>query len=285
MEEDIFIDDMYHNYFKIYRFPGKNKKVLIISGLHGDEYTSILASNLLLKNIKGELEYNVSIIPIANMGAFLYRSRTSPYGGEDLNRIFPGKRNGSLCERLAERIFSIAMENDIIIDLHSCGFLCVPHMIALYRSRKDVMEVTRKIDVRYVVESRGTPGQLMTEALKRGKTSLIIELPSGFGGYIQDRYAREISRSLLKFLMGSEADGEKIFLGKIEKVRSERFGYFRPIKKYLFKREVKSGERIGRLDDDYVSVNRDGILISMHYPSYIFKGEVIYEIAAYSPIP
>lgn len=280
MEENVFIDDMYHNYFKIYRFGGKGKRVLIISGLHGDEYTSILASSLLIKNIFGDLEYNVSVIPIANMGAFLYRSRTSPYGGEDLNRIFPGKRNGTLCERLAERIFSEAVENDIIIDLHSCGFLCVPHIIALYRHRDDVKNLSKNLGIRYVVESRGTPGQLMTEALKRGKTSIIIEMPSGFGGYIQEKYAREISAGLLKFLKGENYDGNTIFLGKLEKVMNENFGYFRPMKKIINSRVVKEGEKIGMLDDEYIKSKKNGVLISVHYPSYIFKGEVIYEIAA-----
>ncbi|MCI4434481.1 MAG: succinylglutamate desuccinylase/aspartoacylase family protein [Thermoplasmata archaeon] len=279
MEENIFIDDMYHNYFKVYRYGGKGKKVLIISGLHGDEYSSILATNMLIKNISGNLEYNVSIIPIANMGAFLYRSRTSPYGGEDLNRIFPGKRNGSLCERLAERIFSIAMENDIIIDLHSCGFLCIPHIIALYKNRKDVVNLTKSLNIRYIVESIGTQGQLMTESLKRGKTSIIIEIPSGFGGYIQEKYAKEVSDGLLNFLNGRESDVEHIFLGKIEKVRSEKFGYFRPLKKILKNREVKKGEKIGRLDDEFIFAKKDGIIISTHFPSYIFKGEIIYEIS------
>ncbi len=279
MERDIFIDDMYHNYYKIYNFGGKGKKVLIVSGLHGDEYTSILTSNMLISKIKGNISYNLSVIPIANMGAFLYRSRTSPYGGEDLNRIFPGKRNGTLCERLAESIFSIAMENDIIIDLHSCGFLCTPHIIALYRQRKDILDLVRNIGIKYIVESRGTSGQLMTELVKRGKTSIIIEMPSGFGGFIQEKYARKVLDVLLNFLFSRKNAVKQEYLGKLEKVINENFGYFRPLKKIISKRDVKAGETIGRLDSSPIKSKKDGVIISLHYPSYIFKGEVIYEIA------
>ncbi|MEM0298448.1 MAG: succinylglutamate desuccinylase/aspartoacylase family protein [Thermoplasmata archaeon] len=279
MEKDIFIDELYHNYFKLYNFGGNGKKVLIISGLHGDEYTSILANNILISKVPKNIKFNLTIIPIANMGAFLYRSRTSPYGAEDLNRIFPGNKNGTLCERLAEKIFSIAMENDIIIDIHSCGFLCIPHIIAMYRQKNDVFELVKKIGIKYVVESKGTSGQLMTEAIKRGKKAIIIEVPSGFGGYIQEKYAKGLFTALLNFLLEKENNSEQKFLGKIEKIINEKFGYFRPLKKVLNKREVTKGDEIGRLDNNIIRSNDNGVIISIHYPSYLFKGEVMYEIA------
>lgn len=279
MEEKVFIDEMYHNYFQVFRKTGTGPKILIISGIHGDEHTSIYTNMLIRDQIPDSMNYDVTIIPIANMGAFLYRSRTSPYGSEDLNRIFPGKKNGSICERLAEHIFSIAMENDIIIDLHSCGFLCHPYILAMYRHHDFIKDFTKKIDIPYVVESRGTGGQLMSEVVKRGKTSIIIEMPSGFGGYVQKDTAKIVSESILNFLNDKKPTGKKIYLSTIEKVRSEEFGLFIPMSKVIKNRNVKKGQVIGKLDKKKIYSDKDGFLISVHFPSYIFRGEILYEIA------
>ncbi|MDP8012234.1 MAG: succinylglutamate desuccinylase/aspartoacylase family protein [Thermoplasmata archaeon] len=279
LEEKVFIDEMYHNYFEIYRKPGGGHRVLIISGIHGDEHSSIYTNMLLKDHINDHMDYDITIIPIANMGAFLYRSRVSPYGGEDLNRIFPGKKNGSICERLADKIFSIAMDNDIIIDLHSCGFLCHPYILALYKHHKNIENLTKMIDLQYVIESRGTGGQLMTEVVKRGKNSIIIEMPSGFGGYIQKRVSENIFHVLLDFLENKKPENKKFYLSQMEKVRSEEFGLFFPENKILKNRLVKKDQRIGILNNKVIKSKRDGFLISVHFPSYVFKGEVLYEIA------
>ena len=279
MERRVFIDEMYHNYFQVFRKKGNGPKVLIISGLHGDEHTSIYANMLLKDRIDESIEYDVMIIPIANMGAFLYRSRTSPYGGEDLNRIFPGKKNGSICERLADQIFSIAMDSDIIIDLHSCGFLCHPYILAMYRHHDYIEEFTKKIDLPYVIESKGTGGQLMSEMVKRGKTSIIIEMPSGFGGYIQKNYAENISQVLLNFLENRRPENKKLYLSQMEKIRSEEFGIFFPENKVIRNRIVKKDQKIGTLNNNTIKSKKDGFLISIHFPSYVFRGEILYEIA------
>ncbi|MGC8663187.1 MAG: succinylglutamate desuccinylase/aspartoacylase family protein [Thermoplasmata archaeon] len=279
MEEKVFVDEMYHNYFQVFRKPGNDQKILIISGLHGDEHTSIYANMLIKDKLDENIDYDITIIPIANMGAFLYRSRTSPYGGEDLNRIFPGKKNGSICERLADQIFSIAMDNDIIIDLHSCGFLCNPYMLAMYKHHEYIENFIKKIDLSYVVESKGTGGQLMSEAVKRGKTSLIIEMPSGFGGYIQKNSAEIVSNALLNFLKNEKPGNEKTYLSQIEKVRSEDFGAFIPENRVLKNRFVIKDQKIGFLNGKPLKSKKDGFLISVHFPSYIFRGEILYEIA------
>lgn len=95
----------------------KKKKIFIISGIHGNEIGGIEASEKIIKeNHKwGEM----IIIPRANNEAYKLRVR-NPYYMSDLNRVFPGKKNGTDTERLADEIFNIIkkVKPDIVFDLH-----------------------------------------------------------------------------------------------------------------------------------------------------------------------
>ena len=77
--------------------------VLVLGGIHGCEYTSIdaaleLGKKIEPKDIKGKL----AVIPIANTAAFYSRSiYVHPGDQKNLNRVFPGKSDGSAAEKLA----------------------------------------------------------------------------------------------------------------------------------------------------------------------------------------
>ncbi len=274
-EKKFFVDDLYHNYFKVYEKKGRGKKILIISGIHGDEYTSIYVNEKLKDDLdKINSDFNITILPIANMGAFLYRSRCSPYGGEDLNRIFPGDLNGSLSERLANQIFNIAMENDLVIDLHSCGFLCRPYVLLNFKEKGDVK---LKIDIVHIVKSKGRKGQLMTELIKNGVESFIIEVPSGFGGYIQIDHANNIYNALKNFLEEKETKTRHVYLDPIVKVRADEFGLFLPNEEALKVNYTRGNNIIGIFNKSMI-VTED-VPMAMHFPSYVFKGEILYEYA------
>lgn len=98
--------------------------VLWVHGcIHGEEYggaASIirLFEELNVNNLKGI----VVGVPVINLPSFKSRSRISSLDGANLNRVFPGDKDGTYSQQLADYILSY-MENhaDYVIDLHSGG--------------------------------------------------------------------------------------------------------------------------------------------------------------------
>jgi predicted deacylase len=96
-------------------------RLVCVAGIHGDEPEGIralmeLADELNPAALKGELV----LIPVANPPAFGAGSRVSPLDGLDLNRIFPGRANGSASERLAHALFERVLRGaDFVFALHS----------------------------------------------------------------------------------------------------------------------------------------------------------------------
>lgn len=97
--------------------------VLIIAGIHGDEFEPMLAANELLNLLPSELTRgSVTIIPVANEPAYGLGSR---YGEEglDLARTFPGDEAGSTTQIIAHQITGLIRNADYMIDLHTGGTL------------------------------------------------------------------------------------------------------------------------------------------------------------------
>jgi len=95
----------------------------VIAGIHGYEYPPILASQRLAASIAPQkLKGRVIIVHIANVPSFLKRTTYySPIDQLNLNRVFPGKKDGSISERIAYVITKEVIERvDYLVDLH-CG--------------------------------------------------------------------------------------------------------------------------------------------------------------------
>ena len=97
--------------------------IFVSSTIHGDEINGIeivrqLLNRKELKKIRGTL----IAIPIVNIFGFNDRSRYLP-DRRDLNRCFPGLKNGSLASQLADKFMQeIVLKSDFGIDLHTGAF-------------------------------------------------------------------------------------------------------------------------------------------------------------------
>jgi predicted deacylase len=76
--------------------------VAFVAAVHGDEYDGIVALHELARELDPtQLNGGMIIIPVANPFAFEAAQRRTPQDDKDLNRVFPGRADGSLTERLA----------------------------------------------------------------------------------------------------------------------------------------------------------------------------------------
>lgn len=95
----------------------------LVAGTHGYEYSPILAMQRLPQKVDpNELAGTVIVVHIANLPSFLGRSvYYSPVDGKNLNRVYPGRADGTLSERIAWAITREVIEqSDYLVDLH-CG--------------------------------------------------------------------------------------------------------------------------------------------------------------------
>jgi predicted deacylase len=97
--------------------------VLILGGVHGDEFEGAAAIMRLARDLAPEdLCGRLILIPGTNAPAFASSSRCSPLDGGNLNRAFPGNPDGTPTAMIADWLQSwMIPQCDAVIDLHSGG--------------------------------------------------------------------------------------------------------------------------------------------------------------------
>ena len=94
--------------------------LLILSGVHGDEYEGpAILQDLAVEWGPRDPDGTLTLVPIANPMAFHAGTRRTPADQVDLNRIFPGEPNGSVTQRLADLLFNeFVAGNDCVLSMH-----------------------------------------------------------------------------------------------------------------------------------------------------------------------
>src|SRR3954471_4755069 len=102
---------------------GTGPTVLLTGANHGDEYEGPLALMALMRELPlDHLSGRIIIVPALNVPAYRAGTRVSPIDQANLNRVFPGARNGTPTMMLAHYIETVLMKlADYAIDFHSGG--------------------------------------------------------------------------------------------------------------------------------------------------------------------
>ena len=178
--------------------------VLITAGIHAAEYTGIEAAIRLGRTISPEaVRGTIIIIPLLNRPGFYERSiYVNPEDNDNLNRLFPGKADGTWGERFAHRLLTeIISKCDNAIDLHAGDLIedLVPFVI--YRETQNaalderIKAMANAYGARWAVKSAPTgerPGTLMAVAALNGIGSMLAE-SGGRGQLIEEDVARHVA--------------------------------------------------------------------------------------------
>lgn len=102
---------------------GDGPTLVVLAGVHGDEYEGIRAIPLLLRAFDpGVLRGRLIAVPVCNVPAFRTATRNSPIDGLNLARVFPGDAAGTITQRIAYVLTEQIIANaSLLIDLHSAG--------------------------------------------------------------------------------------------------------------------------------------------------------------------
>lgn len=237
--------------------------VLVLGGIHGCEYTSIdaaltLGTRMDPKEVKGRL----AIIPIANPAAFYARSiYVHPEDQKNLNRMFPGKADGTVSERVAYCLNKTAIgAADYLIDLHGGDMIeaLVPFTIYQVTDDSNLTEKSKQLaslfGIDYVIGSTGqVGGSTYSSAAEQGKVAIIAE--AGQQG-ILDRGKSDLLQEGVKNALRSIGmmDGE-VLAGQTKQLQTFEWsfadysGLWYPA--IEIGQEVNEGDFIGKITDEF----------------------------------
>ncbi|MDP4033280.1 MAG: N(2)-acetyl-L-2,4-diaminobutanoate deacetylase DoeB [Pseudorhodobacter sp.] len=168
---------------------GSGSCALLTAGNHGDEYEGPIALYDLARNLTAEdVTGTVIIVPAMNTPAFQAGTRTSPIDHGNLNRLFPGRPDGSVTEKIADYFQRVLLPRaDLVLDFHSGGktldFLpfCAAHVLADKEQEGRCIDLVRAFAAPWSVRMLeiDAVGQFDTAAETMGKIFVTTELGGG----------------------------------------------------------------------------------------------------------
>lgn len=188
--------------------PGKT--ALITAGIHAGEYVGIQSAVELGRDLKIEkMTGTVIIVKVVAREEFENRHGSLCRAtGENLNRLFPGKKEGTTYEKLAYAVVEeLQKVADFYIDLHSGDDYekLTPYVYYAGKAAPEVMKISRQmaeqVDVPYMVKSEVSSGGSYNYAASCGIPSVLLER-GGMGAWETEevRSMKRDVRSILRFL-------------------------------------------------------------------------------------
>jgi len=237
--------------------------------IHGGENVGPIAlarflRGLDLKALKG----SVAGLLCANPLGQRQHSRLTPQDGANLNRIFPGKPDGSVSEQLAHRLLALAGEHggDAVLDLHSGGELTITAFYVIHDAKGDgpaeraARRLAGQVGSRHQwgASEDWMEGTFLTNVTRRHrKPALIIE--SGGGARVRDEDLANFATALggaaraLGMLPGEPPAAADIRRGgNAVHVKCTRGGFWRPAVEPG--QDMAGGQAMGEMIDAYGEV-------------------------------
>ncbi|GAB5525637.1 MAG: succinylglutamate desuccinylase/aspartoacylase family protein [Roseivirga sp.] len=151
--------------------------LLLMGGLHGDEINGVETVRRIIDQGLNVPEAGTIIcIPIINIYGFIHFSRSVP-DGKDVNRSFPGNKNGSLAARVAYYLMHDIIPNiDYGIDFHTGGAdrTNYPQVRCVMKDPKNE-ELATAFHAPFTLNSPYRPKSLRQAAARLGKKILVYE--------------------------------------------------------------------------------------------------------------
>lgn len=238
-------------------------RVSLIGGIHGCEYSSIAAVVRVMRGLdERELSGTVVAVPVVSMASFRERSPfVVPHDGKNLNRCFPGRRDGSYTDALAADIYEALIEPaDALLDLHGGDLVEALEPFALYDA-SPVEERSRALALAfgmdYVVRDAGTVGGSTSGAAAAAGVPAVIAEAGGIGQLEEAAVAQlaEGTRNALRvlgMLPGAPPPAHARTVGRFDWLRAQRAGFWEAAVRAG--QAVAQGGLLGRVRDLYGDV-------------------------------
>lgn len=275
----------------------------ITAGVHGLEYAPIMAAQQLPRHLDpAKMNGTVILVHMANVPAFLHRAlMVNPLDGKNLNRVFPGRPDGTITERMAWIISNeVIARCDYFIDVHAGDANNDLRPYSGYYNYFDIPEVSAKakemaraLGFDFIVQFGNEPSlqeadvYCSREGTKRNIPAVDIEC--GRMGIVEEKAVLQIQEALLslmrhlQILPGNPAMVENpVIIGRRTSVSSPHTGFF--YSDLTSGDYVKQGMKLGYITDLFgnhladVTCPTDGVILYKTFNPPIKKGDGLFSI-------
>lgn len=281
---------------------GNGPTALLTGANHGDEYEGPIALHDLALNLTADKVHGtVIIVPALNHPALLSGTRTSPLDGANMNRIFPGRPDGSVSEKIAHYFHhTLVPMADVVLDFHSGGKtiefvpFAASHVLDNKKQEALCETAAKAFNAPYYLKMLeiDNVGMYDTDVEQQGKVFVTTELGSGGTAtpatiYIAKRGIHNLlaHANILQQPLPQQNSVELHMPDDDCFIFSTDKGMLEPVA--TLGQPVSKGEtvaKIWQLDHNgckpvtYVAL-RDGLLIGRHFPGLIQTGDFVALIA------
>lgn len=183
-----------------------NKRISIVTGIHGDElegqYVCYLLQKKLLNNLE-TLDGTVDIYPAMNPLGIDSITRGIPSFDLDMNRLFPGNHEGSITEYVASCIIDDLVGSTVVIDIHASNIFLteIPQVRINTLHRRKLLPLAKTINADLIwVHSNATvlESTLAYSLNSRDTDTLVVEM--GVGMRITKPYCHQLENGILSLM-------------------------------------------------------------------------------------
>lgn len=239
---------------------GKEKRLSIVTGVHGDELEGQFVCyelNRMLQENREHLKGIVDIYPALNPLGIDSITRGVPGFDIDMNRIFPGDEEGAVTEHIASEIISDISGSDFCVDLHASNIFLreIPQIRMSGKRAEELIEYAKlmNVDLVWIHENAVVLESTLSHGLNSiGVPTFVVEM--GVGMRITRSYGRQLAEGIFCLMKKLGIwSGETItprepmisLKRKLGLVNAEKAGIFMPSVEHLGR--VEEGRSIGQI--------------------------------------
>ncbi|MBQ8825391.1 MAG: succinylglutamate desuccinylase/aspartoacylase family protein [Ruminococcus sp.] len=278
---------------------GNNKtRLSIVTGTHGDELEGQYLAYMLGKYIDEHIELFdgiLDIYPALNPMGIDSITRGIPIFDLDMNRVFPGTKDGTMIEVICSSIIDDLSGSDVCIDIHASNIFLkeIPQIRMSVPTADTLLPYAKMLNVDFVWvhESATVLESTLAHTLNKiGTKTLVVEM--GVGMRITKEYCQQLFDGILNLMKSL-----KMWKGETNSIRepiisidhevgfvnSDAAGIFIPFSK--FGDIVKKGDHIGDVVDPLTSkiVEKikavcDGMIFTLREYPVVYGGSLLARI-------
>ncbi|MCD7946653.1 MAG: M14 family metallopeptidase [Clostridiales bacterium] len=182
------------------------KRISIVTGIHGDELEGQYVCYQVNRRIAAHPEYlagTVDLYPAMNPLGIDSITRGIPGFDLDMNRLFPGSRDGAMTEDMAARIMEDLLGSDLCVDIHASNIYLTElpqiRINELFRDR--LMDYAKLANVDFIwVHGASTvlESTLAHSLNSRDVPTLVVEM--GVGMRLTPAYGDQLTEGIFRLM-------------------------------------------------------------------------------------
>ena len=271
---------------------------MIVTGIHGDEFEGQYICYEMVRRLtkkQEKLTGTVDVYPALNPLGLDVASHKVPKLEMDLNRMFPGNKNGTAMERVAAAIVEDISGADMCLDMHaSNSFVREIPQVRLNEDFAEKMLPFAKLLNADMVWTNATAtvheSTLAHSMNMLGVPSMVVEM--GVGNRIDRVYGNQVVEGIFHLMeelgMWEGEVGEIQYPvistdGEVDFIRSKMTGVFLPA--IAHNHYVRKGDKLGEIVSplegkvlDEIRVERSGLVFTLREYPFVREGALLARI-------